>query len=189
MSAEIVDTKIAYQGWAKYLIARIRLADDQLIKREIEHHGDAVAVLPYDPVRKLAMLVRQLRAPVLFAAKEPDLLEAIAGMIDDDGPENTVRRESLEEAGLRLGAVEHVGRMWTTPGVSTERMDLYLAAYSSLDRVGAGGGLAEDHENITVVEIGLAELARMADSGELYDMKTFALVQTLRLRRPALFPT
>lgn len=187
MSAEIVETKTVYQGWAKYLIANIRLADGQHIKREIEHHGDAIAVLPYDPLRKVAILVRQLRAPVLLAAKEPDLLEAIAGMIDDDGPENTARRESLEEAGLRLGAVEHAGRMWTTPGVSTERMDLYLAAYSSSDRVGDGGGLAEDHENITVVEMALAELVRMADSGELHDMKTFALVQTLRLRRPALF--
>jgi nudix-type nucleoside diphosphatase (YffH/AdpP family) len=187
MSAEIVGTKTVYQGWAKYLIADIRLADGQRIKREIEHHGDAIAVLPYDPTRKVAILVRQLRAPVLLAAKEPDLLEAIAGMIDDDGPEKTVRRESLEEAGLRLGAVEHIGRMWTTPGVSTERMDLYLAAYASADRVGDGGGLAEDHENITVVEMSLAELAGAADAGTLADMKLFALVQTLRLKCPDLF--
>jgi nudix-type nucleoside diphosphatase (YffH/AdpP family) len=189
MSAEIIEIKTVYQGWAKYLIADIRLADGQRIKREIEHHGDAIAVLPYDPERKVAILVRQLRAPVLLAAKAPDLLESIAGMIDDDGPEETVRRESLEEAGLRLAAVEHVGRMWTTPGVSTERMDLYLAAYSSADRVGDGGGLAEDHENITVVEMSLAELARAADAGTLADMKLFALVQTLRLKRPELFAT
>src|ERR1043166_5904285 len=110
MSAEIIDTKIAYQGWARYLIASIRLADGQIIKREIEHHGDAIAVLPYDPARKLAILVRQLRAPVLHAAEEPDLLEAIAGMIDDDGPDQTVRRESLEEAGLiRSIVVNHAG--------------------------------------------------------------------------------
>jgi nudix-type nucleoside diphosphatase (YffH/AdpP family) len=187
MSAEIVNTKIAYQGWGKYVIASIRLADGQVIKREIEHHGDAIAVLPYDPQRKVAILVRQLRAPVLLAAKEPDLLESIAGMIDDDGPEETVRRESLEEVGLRLGAVEHVGRMWTSPGVSTERMDLYLAAYTDTDRIGDGGGLAEDHENITVVEMSLDELARAADAGTLADMKLFALVQTLRFRRPELF--
>lgn len=189
MSAEIVDTKIAYQGWGKYLIASIRLADGQVIKREIEHHGDAIAVLPYDPQRKIAILVRQLRAPVLLAARQQDLLEVIAGMIDDDGAENSARRESLEEAGLRLGAVEHAGRMWTSPGVSTERMDLYLAAYADTDRIGDGGGLAEDHENITVVEMSLDELARAADAGTLADMKLFALVQTLRLRRPELFHT
>jgi len=82
-----------------------------------------------------------------------------------------------------------VGRMWTTPGVSTERMDLYLSAYSAADRIGDGGGLAEDHENITVVEMSLGELARAADAGTLADMKLFALIQTLRLSRPELFAT
>jgi len=76
MSAEIVETKTVYQGWAKYLIADIRLADGQHIKREIEHHGDAIAVLPYDPARKVAILVRQLRAPVLLAAKDDATAQA-----------------------------------------------------------------------------------------------------------------
>ena len=52
---------------------------------------------------------------------------------------------------------------------------------------GQGGGLASESESITVEEMALARLADMADRGELSDMKTFALVQTLRLRRPELF--
>ena len=77
--------------------------------------------------------------------------------------------------------------MWSIPGSSTERINLYLAPYAASDRIGDGGGLDHEHENITVVERPLAELARMADGGEIDDLKTLALVQTLRLRRPDLF--
>jgi hypothetical protein len=73
------------------------------------------------------------------------------------------------------------------PGISTERMHLFLAPYGPGDRTGAGGGAAGEHENVTVSEMTLAALAAMVDRGELTDLKTFALVQTLRLRRPDLF--
>jgi hypothetical protein len=86
-----------------------------------------------------------------------------------------------------LTSLEPVGAAWTTPGVSTELMHLYLAPYRAADRTGAGGGVAGEHENITVNETSLAELAAMADDGRLFDLKTLALVQTLRLRRPGLF--
>ena len=72
-------------------------------------------------------------------------------------------------------------------GVSTEQMDLFLAEYSQSDRVSAGGGIDEEHENIEVIEMPLAELAAMTDSGALKDMKALVLVQTLRLRRPEMF--
>jgi nudix-type nucleoside diphosphatase (YffH/AdpP family) len=187
MSAEILHTFTVYRGWAKYLVVSARLPDGQVVRREIEDHGRAVAVLPYDPERKMAVLVRQFRAPVLMAAGHPELLEAIAGMLDDGSAEACARREAEEEAGLRLKTLEPLGSMWTSPGGSTERMDLYLAAYSEADRVGDGGGLAAEHEHVTIVEMALGELAGMADHGELSDMKTFALLQALRLRRPDLF--
>jgi hypothetical protein len=72
------------------------------------------------------------------------------------------------------------------PGISTERMALYLAPYGQDDRVGAGGGVDHD-EDITVVELPLRELAALVDAGGLGDMKALALVQTLRVRRPDLF--
>jgi hypothetical protein len=73
------------------------------------------------------------------------------------------------------------------PGISTETIHLFLAAYSATDRVAAGGGLEAENEEIDVVEMALAELAAMADAGRLGDLKTLALVQSLRLRRPELF--
>lgn len=184
---EIVNVETAYQGWGRYLIATIRLPDGRTMRREIEDHGAAVAVLPYDPERRTAMLVRQLRVPALYAAKLEDMLEAVAGLLESPDPAADARREAMEETGLRLGALEEVVTAWAMPGISTERMTLYLAAYRETDRVGQGGGLAAEHESITVVEMPLAELAAMVDSGRLVDMKTLILVQTLRLRRPELF--
>jgi len=144
-------------------------------------------VLPYDPERRVAILVRQFRAPVFHAAGEAEMLEAPAGMLDEDEPGNGARREVLEEVGLTLAVLEPVAAVWTMPGISTERMHLFLAPYGPGDRIGAGGGVAGEHEAITVAETALADLAALADRGALTDLKTFALVQTLRLRRPDLF--
>ncbi|MGZ5225641.1 MAG: GDP-mannose pyrophosphatase, partial [Burkholderiales bacterium] len=74
---------------------------------------------------------------------------------------------------------------WSMPGISAERMDLFLGLYAAADRTEAGGGI--DDEGIEVVEMPLSALAAMTDAGALNDMKTLVLVQTLRLRRPELF--
>ncbi len=182
---EITHIETVHSGWAKFLIATVRLPDGRTFRREIEDHGAAACVLPYDPERRTAVLVRQFRVPVYYAAREPHTLEAIAGIVEEADPAETARREAREEAGLQLGAIEPVARGWTMPGVSTERMHLYLATYRDRAREGRGG--VDEDEDITAVELGLEELARLADAGKLVDIKTLVLVQTLRLRRPELF--
>lgn len=179
--------EVIHDGWGRFLRATVAMPDGSEITREIEDHGSAAVVLPYDPERRVALLVRQLRAPLLLAAGLPDLLEAPAGSLDEADPAACVRREAMEEAGVRLGAVEPLGEIVTMPGISTERIHLFLAPYGAADRVGPGGGLASETESMTVEEVSLAELAAMADGGRLPDMKTLLLVQTLRLRRPDLF--
>jgi len=185
--AKIVDTQTAYQGWSTLLVATIELPDGRRIRREIEVHGSAICVLPYHPSRKTAVLVRQLRAPVLLAAKQPETLEAIAGIIEDDGPLACVHREVMEEAILKLDAVEHLFTAWTMPGISSEHMHFYLAPYSGAARPETRGGVPGEDESTIAVEFPLGELARMADANELTDVKTLLLLQTLRLRRPELF--
>jgi len=184
---KIIRTDTVFEGFSRMLIATVELPDGETVRREIEDHGRAVCVLPYDPARRTAILVRQFRAPPALVDGRENLLEAVAGSVEDETPDNCAYREALEEAGLKLHALEHLGTAWSMPGISTEQMDLYLAAYSQADRVGVGGGVADEHEGITVIELPLAELAAMADAGQIMDMKTLAVVQTLRLRRPELF--
>ena len=187
MPTMLLRTRSVYSGWCKVQIADFRDADGREFSREIVDHGSAAAVLPYDPTNRTALLVRLMRAPVFVAERRLDLLEAPAGMIDDDTAAETVRREAMEEVGLRLRDLEHVGRTWSSPGLSTETIDLYLAAYSPSDRVGQGGGLAAEHEIITVVELPLNELHDMACRGDIADLKTLCLVLALKDRHPELF--
>lgn len=184
--AEIVARQLVYDGWYKFWRLKVRLPDGVTVERHLLDNGQAVAVLPYDPVRRVAMLVSQPRAAVL-AAGEPPLLEAIAGNLDALHPEARIREEALEEGGLRLGALEPVANIWPIPPVSTERVMLYLAEYTADDRVAEGGGADGEFEHIGVHEVSLDDLRGMVAAGGLTDAKTLVLAQALLLRRPELW--
>jgi nudix-type nucleoside diphosphatase (YffH/AdpP family) len=175
-----------YRGWSRFSVVTFRLKDGALVERCVEDHGRAAVVLPYDPQRRVAMLVSQFRPGVRMAGGE-QTPEAPAGLIDDgeDGA-GCARREALEETGLMLGALEPIGRYWSSPGSTTESSELFLAAYSAADRKGPGGGV-DEHEDLEVMEVPLRELDERLRNGELADLKLLALVQALKLRRPELF--
>lgn len=187
MKPVIRGTRILHDGWGRFLIAEVMMPDGTRLTREIEDHGRAVAVLPYDPAQRVALMVRQFRPPAFLADGTTDLIEVPAGLLDEKEPEEGARREAYEEAGVRLAKLELVARGWSMPGISTERMDLFLGSYGEADRCGPGGGLAEENESITVIEMSLSRLAAMSDRGEITDLKTLVLVFALRLRRPDLF--
>jgi nudix-type nucleoside diphosphatase (YffH/AdpP family) len=188
MTTTILDHRTVHDGFSRFRIFRLRTADGQVIQREVEDHGPAVAVLPYDPQRRVALLVRQMRPPLLVSGGPEALTEVPAGLLEEgEEPAACAAREAFEEAGVRLVAIEPAGAAYPMPGLSTEKVHLFLAAFGAQDRVAAGGGLAEEHEDITVLEVPLATLAAEADAGTLPDMKTLVLVQQLRLRRPDLF--
>ena len=185
MSNELLSSRPLYEGWFDLLMLRIRQGTETF-DRTLVRHPSGAAVLCYDPDRRVALTISELRAGVLFLGA-PTLTEAIAGVVEDEDHAACARREAMEEGGVRLGALEPVGRVWMTPSSTTERVQLFLAAYSAADRVAAGGGLAEEGERLTVREVPLRELWAIADAGERMDAKTFMLLQALRLRRPDLF--
>ena len=186
MTPKIVSVENIYEGWSTFSRAMLQTTGKPF-KREVEDHGRAVGVLPYDPERRIVILVRLLRAPVLIAAGEESLLEAPAGLIDDEDPADAARREVMEETGIRVTELEHVVTAWTMPGISTERMDFYLARFSQGDRIGKGGGVAGENEDIVVEEHSLAELWSRVQRGELSDLKTLTLLYALKDRHPELF--
>jgi nudix-type nucleoside diphosphatase (YffH/AdpP family) len=184
--AAILNKQTVYQGWMKILRVRAQIESDE-VEREVEDHGRAVAVLPYDAQRRMVLLARQVRVAVLLCNHPSLLLELAAGMVEHDHSHQTALREAREELGLHLKTLEHVGGAWTSPGVSTEFMDLYLAPYTPADRVSAGGGLASEHEKIAVMEMPIDAVWELLQRQEIADMKTLTLVLLLRCRHPELF--
>lgn len=187
MKPQILARETVYTGYLTVDRLQVQLADGAQVWLEVERHGDAVVVLPYDAERRCALVVRLFRAPVFDTTGEEVLEEACAGMIGNEDSEIAARREAYEELGVVLKSLEFVGRFWSSPGVSTERQSMFLAPYGAADRLGQGGGVAGEHEGITVVERTFAELATDVDQGRIMDGKLATLILTLRRRKPELF--
>lgn len=153
--------------------------------RETYDRGNGATILLYDPERRTVLLTSQFRYPV-YVNGHPDgvLLETAAGLLDDDDPETAIRREAIEETGHEVGEVTHVFDVYMSPGSVTERLHFYAAPYSAETRRSAGGGLAEEGEQITVVELSIDEALAMVDDGRIADAKTIMLLQWAVLRGP-----
>lgn len=186
-AVELRKVETVYQGYVTLLVATFTGPDGESFGREIEHHGRAACVLPYDPVARTALLVNLPRAPVIWAGGPPELLKAPAGMVENEDPEDTAIREALEECGVTLRRLDAVGSPFSSPGVSSERVDLFLAAYSSADRIAPGGGVAGENEHIRVQEVPLSLLWTWVEQRKIEDLKSLALILALRVREPALF--
>ena len=153
--------------------------------RETYDRGNGVTILLYDVSRRTVLLTQQFRYPV-YVNGHPDgmLLETAAGLLDNDDPETAIRREAIEETGHDVGEVTHVFDVFMSPGSVTERLHFYAAPYSSETKTGDGGGLVDEGEHITVVELGIDEALDMVVDGRIADAKTIMLLQWSVLRGP-----
>jgi len=151
---------------------------------ETYDRGNGATILLYDSARRTVLLTRQFRYPV-YVNGHPDgmLIEAAAGLLDDDAPEAAIRREALEETGHEVGDLEHVFDIYMSPGSVTERLHFYAASYGPESMRHAGGGLADEGEQIDLVELGIDE-ALAAIGGDIVDAKTVMLLQWAALRGP-----
>ncbi|HWH23047.1 MAG TPA: NUDIX domain-containing protein [Allosphingosinicella sp.] len=163
MADRIIKAHPVREGWFDIVSVKAEIAGEE-IEREIVRHPSGAAVLPYDPERRVALMIAQTRPPMLYLG-EPRMLEAIAGALDEDEPETCARREALEEGGLRLRALDHVASLWATPATSTEQVHYFLAEYGEADRVARGGGLDEEEEHLGVCD-GRSRLPLAQGGGE-----------------------
>ena len=159
------------------------------ITREVHDHGNGVAVLPVDAARRMVLLARQLRVPVALQEPSGWIVEACAGLIDadDDDPVETAKREAIEELGYRIHDLKEVAAAYSSPGTLTEKMHLYLASYGPDDRIGDGGGLIHESEDIEVLEWSIPDAWHHVATEGLSDAKTLILLQALRIAQPELF--
>jgi nudix-type nucleoside diphosphatase (YffH/AdpP family) len=146
--------------------------------REAYDRGNGATILLYDAEAGTVLLTRQFRWPA-YANGHPDgmLVEAPAGLLDDDDPEAAIRREAEEETGVRVGEVTRLFEVFMSPGSVTERVHFFAAPYRHEDRVAAGGGVADEGEDIELLELPLAEALAMVADGRIADGKTIMLLQ------------
>lgn len=189
-AAQIVDRKTVYDAFVTLdvLVLETTVRGKTVrLKREIHDHGHGAAVLAFDRAARTAILVRQIRPAALVLGEDPFVAEVIAGLVDDgEDPQETARREAMEEAGVTLGKLISVGSAFVSPGAVTERIHLFLGEIETRSTEGVGG-LVEEHEEIEILHVSLGTLAGLADAGGIRDMKTLLLIETLRRREPELF--
>lgn len=178
---KIVGEQVLSHNWGRLTRYEIdyRRADgtSQTLMREVYDRGNAAVILLVDPARETVVLTRQFRFPVQLGGDDAALVEACAGLLDGMAPEACARKEAEEETGYRVGAVVHLFDSYMSPGSVLEKLSFFMGSYDAGSRISAGGGLAEEGEEIEVLELPLSEAIAMVGAGEIVDAKTIMLLQ------------
>jgi len=153
-------------------------------QREAYDRGNGATVFLYNPATGNIILTRQFRLPT-YINGNPDglLVETCAGLLDGDNPADCIRKEIEEETGYKIRQVNKIFEAYMSPGAVTEIMHFFVAQYSPAMQVSAGGGLAQEQENIEVLELQFDTAYAMIASGEIRDAKTIMLLQYARLNQ------
>ena len=145
--------------------------------RETYDRGNGAALLPYNLAQRSVVLVRQFRYPAFVNGYDDLLIEAAAGLLDNESPEVRILAEAEEETGYRLGKVQKVFEAFMSPGAITEKLHFFVAEYEARMRVGSGGGIASEGEDIEVLELPIDSAMAMIGDGRIADAKTIMLLQ------------
>lgn len=156
--------------------------DSETQVREVYDRGNGAVILLYNSAKKTVVLTRQFRLPTFLNGNTSGMvIEACAGLLDTENPEECIIRETEEETGYRLSSVKKVFQSYMSPGSVTEILHFFIGEYQSDMKVSEGGGLAEEHENIEVLEYPFNEAYQMIASGEIIDAKTIMLLQYAKI--------
>lgn len=145
--------------------------------RETYDRGNGATILLYNRERRTVVLVRQFRFPTWGNGHDGFLIEAAAGLLDQASPEERIKAEVEEETGYRVSEVRKVFEAFMSPGSVTERLYFFVAEYDPASRAGAGGGIAEEGEDIEVLELDMDDAMQMMADGRIADGKTIMLLQ------------
>ncbi|WCN09011.1 GDP-mannose pyrophosphatase NudK [Marinomonas mediterranea] len=152
-------------------------------EREAYDRGNGSTVLLYNIMKGTVVLTRQFRMPTYVNGNDDGMLiEACAGLLDNDSPEDCIRREAEEETGYQVSNVEKVFETYMSPGSVTEVLHFFIAEYTDAMKVSEGGGLAHEQENIEVLELSFNDAYEMIESGDIKDAKTIMLLQFVKLK-------
>jgi nudix-type nucleoside diphosphatase (YffH/AdpP family) len=181
----IGDIKILSDNW--YILRKVdfswRRKDGiwQDGTREAYDRGNGATILLFNRARRTVVLTRQFRLPAYLNGYREMLIEAAAGLLDDADPETRIRAEAEEETGFKVQNVTKIFEMFMSPGSVTEKLYFFVAEYAPDMRESAGGGVAEEGEDIDVLELSFDEAVAMTADGRICDAKTIILLQYAQL--------
>jgi nudix-type nucleoside diphosphatase (YffH/AdpP family) len=177
----LISSQVLSDDWylLKKTIFDFRRADGswQRQQRETYDRGNGATLLLYQLTTRKVVLIRQFRFPTFVNGHDGMLIEAPAGLLDQATPEQRIRAEVEEETGYRVGEVRKVFEAFMSPGSVTEKLYFFVAEYDAGSRVSQGGGLAEEGEDIEVLELDFDKAMAMIHRGEIIDGKTIMLLQ------------
>ncbi len=186
-NVKIIKTEILSDNW--YILKKIRFeyksatGEVQHYEREAYDRGNGAAILLYNKEQGTVILTRQFRMPTFINGNESGMLiEACAGLLDENNAEDCIRRETEEETGYRITEVQKVFEAYMSPGSVTELLHFFIASYSQSQKISEGGGVETEQENIEVLEFPFTKALEMIKTGEIRDGKTIMLLQYLQLQ-------
>ena len=145
-------------------------------KREVYDRGNGATILLYNREKNSVVLTRQFRIATYVNGNDSGMLiEACAGLLDDDTPEDCIRKEAIEETGYAVGEVEKLYSVYMSPGGVTELIHFFAAEYHESLRENAGGGVED--EAIDVLEMPFPQAMAWVKDGRIRDGKTIMLLQ------------
>lgn len=178
----ILKTDILSNNW--YTLKKVTFEgiqhDGTTITREREAYdrGNGSVILLYNKTQGTVILTRQFRLPTYINGNECGMLiECCAGLLDNDNPEECIRRETEEETGYKISSVQKVFELYMSPGSVTEILYFFVAEYQNNMKVNEGGGAEHEQENIEVMELKFTDALNMIKTGEIRDAKTIILLQ------------
>lgn len=181
----ILDTKVLSDNW--YVLRKVTFEYQHkngkwlTQSREAYDRGNGATILLYNKEQKTVILTRQFRLPTYINGNADGMLiEACAGLLDLDNPEDCIRRETEEETGFKIRDVKKIFEAYMSPGSVTEILYFFVAEYTKEMRTSEGGGV-DEHEDIDVLELPFDSAYHMIETGELKDAKTIMLLQYMKL--------
>ena len=155
----------------------------QVQTREVYDRGNGAVILLYNKEFKTVILTRQFRLPSFVNGnKKGVLIEACAGLLDEDNPEEAIKRETEEETGYKISHVQKIFEAYMSPGSVTEMLYFFIAEYSQSMKVHEGGGVEDEQEHIEVLELTLDKALQLVETGDIKDAKTIMLLQYAKLK-------
>lgn len=152
------------------------------VTREVYDHGSAAAVLLYAPGAGTVILTRQFRLPPHLNGDNAWMIEAPAGLLDGEAAAIAARREAIEETGYVPKNLTFLFDAYASPGSLTEKCACFIGHYTPGEKVGPGGGLIHEGEDIEVFELSFDSAYAMIETGEIVDAKTIMMLQALKLQ-------